>query len=153
MTAGQKVTRKLKAILSADVKGYSRLMSEDETHTIKTLKEYRRIITTIVNDHSGRVVDAPGDNLLAEFSSVVNAVQSSVDIQNALKEKNADLPDDKRLEFRIGVNIGDVVQDGDSLYGDGVNIAARIEGLADPGGVCISRNAYNHIHNKLNFGY
>jgi len=153
MTDEQKVTRKLSAILSADVKGYSRLMSEDETHTIKTLKEYRSIITTIVNDHSGRVVDAPGDNLLAEFSSVVNAVQSSVDIQNALKENNTDLPDDKRLVFRIGVNIGDVVQDGDSLYGDGVNIAARIEGLADPGGVCISRNAYDHIHNKLNFGY
>jgi len=153
MTTEQKVTRKLRAILSADVKGYSRLMSEDDTHTIKTLKEYRSIITTIVNDHSGRVVDAPGDNMLAEFSSVINAVQSSVDIQNALKEKNADLPDNKRLAFRIGVNIGDVVQDGDSLYGDGVNIAARIEGLADPGGVCISRNAYNHIHNKLNFGY
>ncbi len=153
MTTEQKVTRKLRAILSADVKGYSRLMSEDETHTIKTIKEYRRIITTIVNDHSGHVVDAPGDNLLAEFSSVVNAVKSAVDIQKALKEKNADLPDDKRLVFRIGVNIGDVVQDGDSLYGDGVNIAARIEGLADPGGVCISRNAYDHIHNKLNFGY
>jgi len=153
MTTEQKVTRKLRAILSADVKGYSRLMSEDETHTIKTIKKYRKIITTIVNDHSGRVVDAPGDNLLAEFSSVVNAVQSSVEIQNALKEKNADLTDDKRLVFRIGVNIGDVVQDGDSLYGDGVNIAARIEGLADPGGVCISRNAYDHIHNKLNFGY
>jgi len=153
MTTEQKATRKLRAILSADVKGYSRLMSEDEAHTIKTIKEYRRIITTMVNDHSGRVVDAPGDNLLAEFSSVVNAVQSSVGIQNALKEKNADLPEDKRLVFRIGVNIGDVVQDGDSLYGDGVNIAARIEGLADPGGVCISRNAYNHIHNKLNFGY
>ncbi|MEN8251704.1 MAG: adenylate/guanylate cyclase domain-containing protein [Bacteroidota bacterium] len=153
MTTEQKVIRKLSAILSADVKGYSRLMSEDEAHTIKTIKEYRKIITTIVNDHSGRVVDAPGDNIMAEFSSVVNAVQSSVDIQNALKEKNAELPDDKRLVFRIGVNIGDVVQDGDSLYGDGVNIAARIEGLADPGGVCISKNAYNHIHNKLNFGY
>lgn len=153
MTTEQKVTRKLSAILSADVKGYSRLMSEDETHTIKTLKEYRKVITAIVNDHSGRVVDAPGDNMLAEFSSVVNAVKCSVEIQNTLKEKNASLPDDKHLVFRIGVNIGDVVQDGDSLYGEGVNIAARIEGLADPGGVCISRNAYDHIRNKLGFGY
>jgi adenylate cyclase len=153
MTDEQKVTRKLSAILSADVKGYSRLMSEDETHTIKTIKEYRRIITTIVNDHSGRVVDAPGDNLLAEFSSAVNAVQCSVEIQKALKIRNKELPDDKRLEFRIGVNIGDVVQDEDSLYGEGVNIAARIEGLADPGGVCISRGAYGHIKNKLKLGY
>jgi len=153
MSTEQKVTRKLRAILSADVKGYSLLMTNDEASTIKTLKEYRIIMSELVKQHSGRVVDAPGDNLLAEFASVVNAVQCSVEIQSALKVKNADLPDDKRLEFRIGVNIGDVVQDGDSLYGEGVNIAARIEGLADPGGVCISRNAYGHIRNKLNFGY
>jgi len=153
MAAEQKVTRKLRAILSADVKGYSLLMTNDETFTIRTLKEYRSIMSERIKQHSGRVVDAPGDNLLAEFSSAVNAVQCSVEIQNALKEKNAELPDDKRLEFRIGVNIGDVVQDGDSLYGEGVNIAARIEGLADPGGVCISRGTYDHIRNKLDFGY
>jgi adenylate cyclase len=153
MTTEQKVIRKLRAILSADVKGYSLLMTEDEAHTIKTLKEYRNIMSGIITQHSGRVVDAPGDNIMAEFSSVVNAVQCSVEIQNELKNRNAELPDDKRLVFRIGVNIGDVVQDGDSLYGEGVNIAARIEGLADPGGVCISRNAYGHIRNKLNFGY
>ena len=153
MTTEQKVTRKLRAILSADVKGYSLLMTNDEAVTIKTLKKYRSIMSELIKQHSGRVVDAPGDNLLAEFPSAVNAVQCSVEIQNALETKNADLPVDKRLVFRIGVNIGDVVQDGDSLYGDGVNIAARIEGLADPGGVCISRNAYDHIHNKLNFGY
>ncbi|RLA39194.1 MAG: hypothetical protein DRR06_19530, partial [Gammaproteobacteria bacterium] len=124
-----------------------------EAFTIKTLKEYRIVMSVIIKHHSGRVVDAPGDNLLAEFSSIVHAVQCSVDIQNALKKRNADLPVDKRLEFRIGINIGDVVQDGDSLYGEGVNIAARIEGLADPGGVCISRGTYDHIRNKLNFGY
>jgi adenylate cyclase len=153
MTVEQKVTRKLSAILSADVKGYSLLMTNDESFTIKTLKKYRNIMSEIINDHSGRVVDAPGDNMLAEFSSAVNAVQCSVAIQNELKTRNADLPFDKRLEFRIGVNIGDVVQDGGSLYGEGVNIAARIEGLADPGGVCISRNAYDHIKNKLKLGY
>jgi len=153
MNTEQKVTRKLRAILSADVKGYSLLMTNDEASTIQTLKEYRNIMSELIKQYSGRVVDAPGDNLMAEFSSVVNAVQCSVEIQNTLKEKNADLPDDKRLEFRIGVNIGDVVQDGDSLYGEGVNIAARIEGLAAPGGVCISRGAYDHIRNKLGFGY
>jgi adenylate cyclase len=153
MTAEQKVTRKLSAILSADVKGYSLLMTNDEAFTIKTLKEYRKIMSKIIKHHSGRVVDAPGDNLLAEFPSAVNAVQCSVEIQKELKGKNAESLDDKQLEFRIGVNIGDVVQDDDSLYGEGVNIAARIEGLADPGGVCISRNTYDHIKNKLKLGY
>ncbi|MEN8250947.1 MAG: adenylate/guanylate cyclase domain-containing protein [Bacteroidota bacterium] len=153
MTTEQKVIRKLSAILSADVKGYSRLMTDDEASTIKTLKDYRVVMSDIIKQHSGRVVDAPGDNVLAEFPSAVNAIQCSVEIQNALKEKNTDLPVDKRLVFRIGVNIGDVVQDGDSLYGEGVNIAARIEGLANPGGVCISRNAYDHIKNKLKLGY
>ncbi|MDJ0624277.1 MAG: adenylate/guanylate cyclase domain-containing protein [Desulfocapsaceae bacterium] len=153
MTDDQKVTRKLRAILSADVKGYSRLMSDDESYTIRTLKEYRNIMTGIIGEYSGRVVDAPGDNLLAEFSSIVNAVQSAVEIQKILKQKNTDIPNDKKLEFRIGVNIGDVVQDGGSLYGEGVNIAARIEGLADPGGICISRGAYDHVRNKLKLGY
>jgi adenylate cyclase len=153
MTTEQKVIRKLRAILSADVKGYSLLMTNDEASTIKTLKDYRNIMSGMIKQHSGRVVDAPGDNIMAEFSSVVNAVQCSVEIQNALKEKNPDLPEDKRLVFRIGVNIGDVVHDGDSLYGEGVNIAARIEGLADPGGVCISRGAYDHVKNKLKLGY
>jgi adenylate cyclase len=153
MTTGQKSTRELRAILSADVKGYSLLMTNDEASTIKTLKEYRNIMSEKITQHSGRVVDAPGDNLLAEFSSVVNAVQCSVEIQEALKVRNEELPDDKRLVFRIGVNIGDVVQDGDSLYGEGVNIAARIEGLADPGGVCISRGAYDQVKNKLKLGY
>ncbi len=153
MITKQKVIRKLSAILSADVKGYCLLMTRDEASTIQTLKEYRIIMAEIINQHNGRVVDAPGDNIMAEFSSVVNAVQCSVEIQKILKEKNAELPDEKRLEFRIGINIGDVVQDGGSLYGEGVNIAARIEGLAEPGGICISRGAYDHIRNKLGFGY
>jgi len=140
----QKTTRKLRAILSADVKGYSFLMADDEAFTIKTLKEYRSIMSKQIEQHNGRVVDSPGDNVLAEFASAVDAVTGAVEVQKELKEKNKNLPDDKRLEFRIGVNIGDIVQDGDRIYGSGVNVAARIEGLADAGGVCVSRNAYDH---------
>jgi adenylate cyclase len=153
MPTEEKVTRKLRAILSADVKGYSLLMADDEALTVRTLKSYRALMSEQIEQNTGRVVDAPGDNLLAEFASVVDAVQCAVQIQKILKEKNEDLPVEKRLEFRIGVNIGDVIQDGDSLYGEGVNIAARIEGLADAGGVSISRNAYDHIRNKLGYGY
>jgi adenylate cyclase len=149
MATEQKFTRKLSAILNADVEGYSLLMTNDESSTIRTLKEYRIIMAERIKQHSGRVVDTPGDNLLAEFSSAVNAVQCSVEIQNKLKERNADLPGDKRLVFRIGVNIGDVVQDEDRIYGSGVDIAARIEGVAEPGGICISRNTYDHVKNKL----
>jgi adenylate cyclase len=109
MTAGQKVTRKLKAILSADVKGYSILMADDEVHTVKKLNEYRDSMSDIIKSHSGRVVDAVGDNLLAEFSSAVDAVQCSVEIQKDLKQKNEELPEDRRLEFRIGNNNGDVI--------------------------------------------
>ena len=132
-TDQDKVIRKLRAILSADVKGYSLLMSVDEAFTIKTLKEYRSIMSAHIQHHTGRAVDAPCDNLLAEFASAVDAVECAVEIQKVLKVKNDELPDDKRLEFRIGVNIGDVIQDGDRIYGAGVNVAARIEGLADPG--------------------
>ncbi len=149
----QKVTRKLRAILSADVKGYSILMADDEVSTVQTLKDYRNIMSNYIEQHGGRVVDAVGDNLLAEFGSVVDAVQCAVEIQKKLNEKNKDIPENKRLQFRIGVNIGDVIQDGDRIFGDGVNIAARIEGLADAGGVCISRNAYDHIRTKLDLGY
>jgi adenylate cyclase len=153
MPSEQKPTRKLRAILSADVKGYSLLMADDETFTIKTLKKYRNIMSEQIVQYNGRVVDSPGDNILADFASVVDAVTCAVEIQKVLKEENENLPDDKRLEFRIGVNIGDVVKDGDRIYGDGVNVAARIEGLADPGGICVSRNAYDHISDKLNYGY
>jgi len=149
MPTEQKSTRKLRAILSADVKGYSLLMTDDELATIQTLKKYRNIMSACIEQHGGRVVDAVGDNLLAEFESAVDAVQCSVGIQKELKDKNQELQEDKRLTFRIGVNIGDVIQDGDRIFGEGVNIAARIECIADAGGVCISRNAYDHIKNKL----
>ena len=145
--------RKLAAILSADVKGFSRLMSEDEEATIATVTLYRRLMTTLVEQHRGRVVDTPGDNLLAEFGSVVDAVQGAVAIQMELKARNDDLAPERRMEFRIGINLGDVVADGDRIYGDGVNIAARVEGLADPGGICISGTVHEHIRNKLPLGY
>lgn len=149
----EKVTRKLRAILSADVKGYSLLMADDEVHTIESLKKYRSLMSSLIQEHFGRVVDNPGDNVLAEFSSAVNAVKASVQIQNRLKKENAKFVEDKRLEFRIGVNIGDVVHDGDRIYGEGVNIAARIEGIAYAGGVCISRNTYDQVKDKIDLRF
>jgi len=153
MSNEQKVTRKLRAIFSADVKGYSILMADDEVATIQTLKKYRNMMSACIEQHEGRVVDAVGDNLLAEFDSAVDAVQCAVEVQKQLKVKNQELPEDKRLEFRIGINIGDVIQDGDRLFGDGVNVAARIEGLADAGGICVSRSTYDQIKNKLELSF
>jgi adenylate cyclase len=145
--------RKLTAILSADVKGYSRLMGEDEEATVRTITAHRKVITSVIEKYRGRVVDSPGDNILAEFVSVVDAAQSAVEIQEVIRAKNAELPEDRRMEFRIGINLGDVIQEGERIYGDGVNIAARVEGLADPGGICISGSAYEQIENKLALGY
>jgi adenylate cyclase len=145
--------RKLTAILSADVKGYSRLMGEDEEATVRTITAHRKVITSVIQKYRGRVVDSPGDNILAEFVSVVDAVQSAVEIQEVIRAKNAELPDERKMEFRVGINLGDVIQEGERIYGDGVNIAARVEGLADPGGICISGSAYEQIENKLALGY
>ena len=126
MSSEPKVTRKLRAILSADVKGYSLLMADDEAYTIRKLEEYRTRMSNLIGANSGSVVDAVGDNLLAEFSSAVDAIQCAVEIQKALKAKNSELVKDKQLNFRIGVNVGDVIQDKDRIYGAGVNVAARI---------------------------
>jgi len=153
MPTEQKTIRKLRAILSADVKGYSLLMADNEVQTIQTLKAYRQIMFDLILQHSGRVIDSPGDNLLAEFGSAFDAIECAVDIQHRLKKENEVFANDNKLQFRIGINIGDVVQDEDRIYGSGVNIAARIEGLADPGGICISRNAYDQIKDKLKLGY
>jgi adenylate cyclase len=153
MPANQKVTRKLTAIMSADIKGYSILMADDEVFTIKMLNEYRSIMSNCIGQYNGRVVDSPGDNVLAEFASAVDALQCAVEIQKKLKKENDRLVESKRLEFRIGVNIGDVIQDGNRIYGDGVNVASRIEGLANPGGVCLSKSAYEQIKKKLDFGF
>ena len=145
--------RKLTAILSADVEGYSRLMGEDEDATIRTLTSYRELMTTLIQKHRGRVVDSPGDNLLAEFLSVVDAVRCAVEIQEELRVRNAELPENKRMNFRIGINLGDVVQEAERIYGDGINIAARVEGLAEGGGICISGTVYDSIKNKLSLSY
>jgi adenylate cyclase len=147
------VKRKLTAILSADVKGYSRLMGEDEESTAHTLSSYKEVIAGLIQHHHGRVVDAPGDNVLAEFASVVDAVRCAVGIQKELKTRNAELPDNRRMEFRIGINLGDVIEEGERIYGDGVNIAARLESLADAGGICVSGTAFDQVKNKLNLGY
>jgi adenylate cyclase len=145
--------RKLTAILSADVEGYSRLMGDDEDATIRTLTAYRELMSTLIQKHRGRVVDSPGDNLLAEFLSVVDAVRCAVEIQEELRVRNAELPENRRMEFRIGVNLGDVVEEGERIYGDGVNITARVEGLAEAGGICISGTVYDSIKNKLSLSY
>ena len=149
----QEFKRKLAAILSADVKGYSRLMSEDEKGTVRTLNAYKELMTNLIQQHHGRVVDAPGDNVLAEFGSVVDAVECAVEIQKELKTRNADLPENRKMEFRIGVNLGDVIEDGEQILGDGVNIAARLESLSEAGGICISGKAYDEVKNKVPFGY
>ncbi|MBW2251374.1 MAG: tetratricopeptide repeat protein, partial [Deltaproteobacteria bacterium] len=153
MPTEQKTIRKLRAILSADVKGYSLLMADNEAQTIQTLKSYRQIMFDLIVQHSGRVIDSPGDNLLAEFASAMDAVNCSVKIQEELKERNAELFEDRKMKFRIGINIGDIVQDADRIYGDGVNVAARIEGLAEPGGICISRGVCDHVKKKLKLGF
>ena len=147
------MARKLAAIFSTDVVGYSRLMGDDEEATIRTLTACRAVISSLIQHHRGRVVDSPGDNLLAEFASVVDAVRCAVEIQHALKVKNEELPDNRQMRFRIGINLGDVIVEGERLYGDGVNIAARLESLALPGGICISGTVYDQIETKLPLNY
>ena len=149
----QDFKRKLTAVFSADVAGYSRLMGEDEVATVKTLESYKQIMFSLIKQHRGRVVDSPGDNILAEFASVVDAVQCGVAVQNELKARNADLPENRRMQFRIGINLGDVIEEGERIYGDGVNIAARLESCAEPGGICVSKTAFDHIETKLPLGY
>jgi adenylate cyclase len=145
--------RKLTAIFSADVAGYSRLMGLDEVSTVERITTYRKVMSELIKQHRGRVVDSPGDNLLGEFSSVVDAVQCAVAVQKELKARNAELPEDRRMQFRVGVNLGDVIEEEGRIYGDGVNIAARLEALAPPGGICISKTAFEHIESKLPLGY
>ena len=145
--------RKLTAIFSADAVEYSRLMAEDEGATVKTIATYREVMSSLIKQHRGRVVDSPGDNVLAEFSSVVDAVQCAVAVQNEFETRNAELPENRRMEFRIGINLGDVIQEEERIYGDGVNVAARLEALADPGGICVSKTAFDQIETKLPLGY
>ncbi|MFH1241874.1 MAG: CHASE2 domain-containing protein [Pseudomonadota bacterium] len=151
--SSQGVQRRLAAILSADVKGYSLLMADDELATVKTISNYREVMTELIGYYRGRVADTPGDNLMAEFASAVDAVECAVRIQVELAKKSSELPDHRRMMFRIGINVGDVIVKGDEIYGDGVNIAARLEGLANAGGICISGNVYNHVRGKLDLDY
>jgi len=137
----------------ADVVGYSSLMGHDEAATLQTLTTYQGVMDSLIRQHRGRIVTAPGDAVLAEFNSVVDAVQCAVAVQKELAARNAELPENQRMQFRIGINLGDVIEEGGNLYGDGVNIAARLEALADPGGICISKTAFDHIETKLPLGY
>jgi len=145
--------RKLTAILSADVQGYSRLMGDDDESTVNTITAYRKIIAGLIQKHQGRVVDTPGDNILAEFSGALNAVSSAIEIQQKLETENGKLPANRRMDFRIGINLGDVLHKEDRIYGDGVNVAARIESLADPGGVFISRGVFDQVKKKVRQGF
>ncbi len=147
------VERKLAAILSADVVGYSRLMAEDEDGTVRRLGAYRREIAALVEEHRGRVVDFTGDNFLAEFPTATDAVEAAAEIQRVLKARNAAVPAGRAMEFRIGVHLGEVRVEGERLYGDGVNIAARLEGLAEPGGVCISDDVLHQVQRKLELDF
>ena len=146
-------TRRLSAILMADVVGYSRLMGQDEEETVRRLKAHRQVFSGHISKSRGRIVNAPGDSILAEFTSVVDAVGTAVEIQRELAERNSALPDDQRMHYRIGINLGDVIVDEDAIYGDGVNVAARLESLAEPGGICISGSVHTSVENKLPLSY
>ncbi len=145
--------RKLTTIFSADVQGYSRLMAADEEGTLATLKEYRDAMARLIESHSGRVVNTWGDGLIAEFPSVVESVRAAIDVQNELAEYNAGRSADERMLFRIGINLGDVIAEGGDIYGDGVNIAARLQASAEPGGIVISNTVYDQVRNKMTVGF
>jgi adenylate cyclase len=147
------VERRLAAIFSVDAVGYSRLMADDDVATVRTVTVYREEIRRLVEQRHGRVVDAPGDNLLAEFPSATEAVQCAVDVQWLIRARNADVPEARRMEFRIGVHLGEVLVEGERIYGDGVNVAARLEGLAEPGGIRVSGEVHGQVRNKLDLGY
>src|SRR5271165_3248794 len=152
--ASERIERKLAAIVAADVAGYSRLMAADEEGTLARLKAHREaLIDPKIAEHGGRIVKTTGDGMLVEFASVVDAVRCVVEIQRGMLERNADVPREKRIEFRFGVNVGDVIVDGDDIYGDGVNVAARLEDLAEPGGVLVAGVVHDQVRDKLSFSF
>jgi adenylate cyclase len=152
--SAERVERKLAAILAADVVGYSRLMGTDEEGTLAALKAVRReLADPKIAEHRGRIVKTTGDGLLVEFPSVVDAVRCAIEVQRAMAGRNAEIPVDKRLEFRIGIHQGDIIVDGDDIYGDGVNIAARLEALAEPGGIYVSVRVHEDVAGKIEGGY
>jgi len=151
---GERVERRLAAILAADVAGYSRLMGADEEGTLVALTAIRRELgDPKIAEHRGRIVKTTGDGLLAEFASVVDAVRYAVEVQREMVRRNADVPADKRIEFRIGINLGDIIIDEGDIYGDGVNVAARLEALAEPGGICVSRVVRDQVRDKLDLAF
>jgi adenylate cyclase len=152
--AQPKVERRLAAILAMDVVGYARLMEAHEADTLTDLRAHRtELIEPSTAEHGGRIVKLMGDGILVEFPSAVEAVQCAVDVQRGMARRNAEVAAERRIEFRIGINLGDVVVDGDDIYGDGVNVAARLEGLAEPGAICIARNVFNQVRNKVELGF
>src|ERR1700681_3772013 len=152
--ATERVERKLAAILAAELAGYSRLMGADEEGTLARLKALRReLADPKIKEHRGRIVKTAGDGLLIEFASVVDAVRCAVEVQREMAERNADVPSDRRIEFRMGINLGDIMKDGLDIYGDGVNVAARLEALAEPGGICVSRVVRDQVRDKLTFSF
>ncbi len=153
MEAHEGVSRRLSTILAADVVGYSKMMAADEEATLRTLLSYRAIIGDLLDKHGGRIFNTAGDAVLAEFNSAVEGVRCAISIQEELEVRNAELPDDRKMRFRIGINVGDVMIEGDDLFGDGVNVAARLEGIASPGGVCISASTFEQVKNKLSIGF
>jgi class 3 adenylate cyclase/pimeloyl-ACP methyl ester carboxylesterase len=141
--------RRLAAILAADIAGYSRLMGEDESATVRDLKGHQAVVLPMVGQHGGRVIDTAGDGILAEFPSVAGAIECAIEIQTLMAQRNADVPEVRRMRFRMGINVGDVIHDGDRIYGDGINVAARLEGIAEPGGVCISRPVFDQVKGSV----
>src|SRR5215467_3220197 len=149
VAASSKGSRRLTAILAADIAGYSALMGADEARTVADLKGHQAVVLPMIGDHGGRVIDTAGDGILAEFASVVSAVECAVAIQKTMAERNANVDSTRRMQFRIGVNLGDVVFDDARIYGDGVNVAARLEAIAEPGGICISDKVRQEIRGKI----
>jgi adenylate cyclase len=149
----KKVKRRLTTILCADVEGYSRLMEADEARTLATLRRHREAMATLIERHDGRIINTWGDAVIAEFASVVEAVQCAVETQQELSSHDGALPEAQRMRFRIGINLGDVMVEGDDIYGDGVNVAARLQQLSEPGGILISGPVYDQVHNKLSIGF
>src|SRR5215475_6456888 len=144
-----RVGRRLAAIVAVDVAGYSRLMGLDEVGTVRTLREHRKVTDALVAKHGGRLVKSTGDGVLLEFPSVVDAVECAVAVQAVMAERNQGVPEDRRMLLRMGINLGDILIEGDDILGDGVNVAARLEGIAEPGGICISSSAYDQVRGKV----
>src|SRR5689334_2542422 len=149
----ERVQRRLAAILAADVAGYSRLMGLDEVGTVRTLREHRKVADALVAKHGGRLVKSTGDGVLLEFPSVVDAVECAVAVQAVMAQRNEGIPQDRRMLYRIGINLGDILIEGDDILGDGVNVAARLEGIAEPGGICISSSAHEQVRGKVPFEF